>query len=97
VVKFDPSDLEQRVDRAVRSAAPRQLDEILPQHSLVLDLGFDSMKVALLSLALEEQFGRAIFLEGWMSAHADPTALTVQSLYHYVREALMGDEESAVQ
>jgi acyl carrier protein len=87
-------DLVQRIDQAIRSVTPRGVDTaILPDHSLVLDLGFDSMKVALLSLALEEQLGRTILLERWLSCGANPATLTVGSLHQYVRQVLVGDEE----
>ena len=59
----------------------------------MLDLGFDSMKVALLALALEDQIGRPILLERWISNCAEPTGLTVESLHAYVRRVLVGDEQ----
>jgi acyl carrier protein len=54
------------------------------EDSLVLKLGFDSMNMALLSLALENQLGCPIALDGWISSHPDPHQLTVGSLAHYV-------------
>jgi acyl carrier protein len=55
------------------------------KHSLVLDLGFDSLKLAMLSLALESQLGCAIVLDGWIGSHPDPHELTVGSLCEYLK------------
>jgi acyl carrier protein len=91
-----PVDLEQRVADAIRSVLPAaRTVQLLPNDSLVLDLGLDSMKVALLALALEERLGRAILLERWISSCSDPARLSVESLHHYVRTVLADDDETA--
>jgi acyl carrier protein len=74
-----------------RGALPTRIE---PGHSLVLDLGFDSMKVALLSLSLESEFGRAIVLDEWVGSCSDPNQLTVGSLCEYLGVALSGHERA---
>jgi acyl carrier protein len=63
-----------------------------PGHSLVLHLGFDSMKMSLLSLALETELGCAIVLDEWIGSHSDPNELTVDSLCRYLQQTVAGDE-----
>jgi acyl carrier protein len=52
--------------------------------SLVFDLGFDSMRMAMLSIALEVEFGAVILLNDWISSVDDLDQLTVESLVGYV-------------
>ena len=86
-----------RVVAAIRSTLKGPLPAaILPNHSFVVDLGFDSMSVALLGLALEDQFNCAILLDGWIAEHNHPAALSVQSLCEYVARSLSPDERSAL-
>jgi acyl carrier protein len=78
-------------------AAIRHVDDTVPlpidrTDSLVLNLGFDSMKMTLLSLALENELGRAIALDGWIASHADPNELTVGSLCSYLELTLTRNE-----
>lgn len=82
-----------RVVRAVRDAAAVPLpDELKEGDSFVLDLGFDSLAMARLGLALEEQFGFPILLDSWLSSQSDPSALTVGSLRAFVVTRLEGHE-----
>jgi acyl carrier protein len=54
------------------------------QASLVKDLGVDSLKVAELSIALEDAFDKPVFL-GEVFAHVeDPTSLTVEQLAEFL-------------
>jgi acyl carrier protein len=55
---------------------------------LVDDLGFDSLKIASLSIALEKEIGEVILLNDWIGAAASPSDLTVQSLLDYVSTTL---------
>ena len=76
---------------AVRAAAKAHLPAVIePSHSFVLDLGFDSMSMAILGLALEDQFHSVILLDTWIGRHSDPAALTVASLCDYLQESLDG-------
>jgi len=77
---------------AVRAAAKAPLPDVIqPSHSFVLDLGFDSMSMAILGLTLEDEFHCVILLDAWIGQHADPAALTVASLCAYLQESLVGD------
>jgi acyl carrier protein len=70
--------------------------ELERADSLVLRLGFDSMNMALLSLALESQLGRAVALDGWIASHPDPHDLTVGSLSDYLADLLRRNERPSV-
>lgn len=79
------------VIRAIRATARTPLPpEIARDHSFVLDLGFDSMTIAMLSVALEDEFDAAILLDGWIGRHRDPSSMTVGSLCRYLEETLHG-------
>ena len=74
---------------AIRAAAKGALPEhVRAEHSFLLDLGFDSMSIAVLGLALEDQFDRAVLLDGWIAQHSEPAQLTVGSLCDYLRSSL---------
>jgi acyl carrier protein len=77
--------------RAIRATARNPLPaDIAAGHSFVLDLGFDSMSIAILSVALEDEFDTAILLDAWIGQHRDPSAMTVASLCRYLEGALDG-------
>jgi acyl carrier protein len=72
--------------RAVaRERAPARIE---PGHSFVTDLGFDSMGIVVLGLALEDRFDRPVMLDEWIGRCEDPTDLTVASLCSYLEESL---------
>ena len=75
-----PESLE-RVCAALRSVLP-QLPEgaLVPGARLMDDLGVDSLKVAELSVALEEAFGRPVFLGDVFARVDDPSQLTLAQL-----------------
>lgn len=74
-----------RVSTAIQSALQRELPEsLLREHSLVADLGVDSMSMALLGLALEDEFHCPILLNDWIAQHRNPESLTVGSLCDYL-------------
>lgn len=78
-----------RVVAAIRAASKGNVPgDILPEHSFVLDLGFDSMRMVILGLALEDQFARPILLDMWLGSHSDPADLTVTSLCSFLEEAM---------
>ena len=56
--------------------------------SLVDDLGFDSMRMATLSIALETEFDQVLLLNDWTGAVDDPSHLTVGSLVSYLAAVL---------
>jgi acyl carrier protein len=51
-----------------------------PGASLVADVGIDSLKLAELGIALEDVFGRPVYLGDVLADVADPAALTVGQL-----------------
>jgi acyl carrier protein len=69
--------------------------ELSPGHSLVFDLGFDSMRMATLSIALEIEFDTVLLLNDWISSVDDPYQLTVRSLVEYLAGAFSGDGANA--
>lgn len=74
-----------RVVLAIRATAQHPLpDQIEPEHSLIYDLGFDSMAVAMLSIALEDQFSFPVMLDTWIAIQDGPSGLTVGSLESYM-------------
>ena len=82
-------ELSERVLKAIHQAGGDTIPPTLGRDdSLVLRLGFDSMKLALLSLSLESEFGCEIALDVWIGAHPDPRQLTVGSLNDYVESAV---------
>jgi acyl carrier protein len=74
------------------------LDEVCPdrnakavrsaQASLIDDYYIDSLKVAELSLLLEEAFDVSVFLPNLIGSVRDPHALTVGALADFVRSNL---------
>ena len=81
--------IEHKVIAAIRKTAKNALPgEISPQHSFISDLDFDSMSISMLGLSLEDEFGCAILLSGWVERHAETSALTVRSLCEYLAEVL---------
>jgi acyl carrier protein len=69
------------ISQTLRS--PAVLDDEL---SFIADLGYDSLRVASLSMALESEFGQPVLLNDWLSSSDDPEQLTVGSLVAYLSE-----------
>jgi acyl carrier protein len=89
-VTWDKNKVDQSVDTAVLAAVEKQV-EIRASDSLVLSLGFDSLRVASLAIALERELDHPILLNEWIGRCTDPAALTVGSLREYVWEVLQRD------
>lgn len=72
----------------VRTALARVLEdtaaEVRPQDRLVDDLGLDSMNVASLTIALEDEFDDVLLLNDWIAGASNPSQLTVDSLVDYL-------------
>jgi acyl carrier protein len=60
--------------------------KITPQASILADLGLDSLKVVELTVLLEKQLGRPVFLPEWIASVNDPADLTVESLALFLAE-----------
>jgi acyl carrier protein len=83
---------------AILTAVLRILDEVCPernaraersaQASLIDDYYIDSLKVAELSLLLEEAFDVSVFLPHLLASVRDPHELTVGALVEFVQTSL---------
>ena len=70
---------------AIRASARLALpDAIESHHRFVDDLGFDSLGLVTLSVALEDRFGVPILLDGWIGSASSPSGLTVGSLAAWI-------------
>lgn len=69
---------------------------ITGDQSFISDLGFDSMGIARLALALEDQFKRPILLDDWIAQEANPANLNVDSLCRYLAETQSDDKRETV-
>ena len=83
-------DIQAKVKVAIQTTVGKPI-ELKETDSLIANLGFNSLKMVSLSLALEDQFGRPLLLNEWISQCEDPRALTVGSLYGFVHEILTED------
>ena len=76
----------------VQSALAQVLEDddlvVLPAHHLVDDLGFDSVSMASLTIALEDEFADVLLLNDWIASASDPAELTVDSLVDYLLDLL---------
>jgi acyl carrier protein len=81
----DTSPLLEVVAESIEAAAVFEVpDPILPGHSLVEDLGFDSLTITVLALEIETRLGQSILLNRWVEGVSDPSELTVGSLCAYL-------------
>ena len=82
--KQDP-ELFPEVRGALEVLVPKKLRRrITPQASILGDLGLDSLKVVELTMLLEKQLGRPVFLPEWIASVEDPADLTVESLARFL-------------
>lgn len=79
--------VETTVKKAVQKTAPRNR-RVEPRHTLVTELGFDSLRLVTLSLALEETFEQPLLLNDWLACASDPSELTVASLSDFIWDLL---------
>jgi acyl carrier protein len=63
---------------------PEVRRRIVPEAKLVLDLQMDSLKVVELTVRLERELGRPVFLPEWIASEDDPDDLTVGSLVAFL-------------
>src|SRR3954468_7037336 len=75
------------VRQALEALVPKKLRRrIKPDASILADLGLDSLKVVELTMLLEKQLGRPVFLPEWIASVEDPADLTVASLSRFLAE-----------
>jgi len=84
--RHDP-ELFPEVRQALEVLVPKKLRKrITPQASILADLGLDSLKVVELTMLLEKQLGRPVFLPEWIASVEDPADLTVESLARFLAD-----------
>jgi len=84
--RHDP-ELFPQVRQALEVLVPRKLRKrIKPEASILADLGLDSLKVVELTMLLERQLKRPVFLPEWIASVEDPADLTVESLARFLAE-----------
>jgi acyl carrier protein len=84
--RHDP-ELFPEVREALAALVPRKLRKrITPDASILADLGLDSLKVVELTMLLEKQLGRPVFLPEWIASVDDPADLTVESLSRFLAD-----------
>ena len=83
-------EIEAKVKEAIFATLGKKLT-LKDSDSFIANLGFNSLRMVSLSLALEDQFGRPLLLNEWISRCDDPRLLTVGSLATYVEEVLIGE------
>lgn len=77
------------VEKAIRAAASTPLPETIREdHSFLLDLGFDSLTITVLTLELEGYVGQPVLLNRWVESASNPTDLTVGSLCDYLDQVV---------
>ena len=82
------SAVEESVVRAVARSCPDRGRVVTVTDRLVDDLGFDSIRIARLSIEIDDELGEHILLNDWVGAAGDPALLTVGSLVEFVRTIL---------
>jgi acyl carrier protein len=80
--------IEEKVIRAVARSSPDRQRMVAVTDRLVDDLGFDSIRIANLSVEIEHELGEPILLNDWVGSAGDPALLTVASLVDFVRNAM---------
>ena len=74
--------------RAIAASCGVPAKRVRDSDSLIARLGYDSLRMASLAIALEEEFGRPLLLAEWIARAPDPDELTVSSLCDYIAEIL---------
>lgn len=88
-MKLDTTAIESKVRKAVIDTLGKKI-ELKLDDSFVATLGFNSLRMVSLSLALEDEFQTPLLLNDWIAQHEDPKMLTVGSLCQYVGRAIAG-------
>jgi acyl carrier protein len=86
-VNIEKPKIENKVKKAIVSTLGKKID-LRDTDSFVAALGFNSLRMVSLSLALEDEFGTPLLLNDWISQADDPRMLTVGSLCDYISAVL---------
>ncbi len=81
--------IESKVKKAIFTTLGKTI-ELKSTDSFVVALGFNSLRMVSLSLALEDEFETPLLLNDWISGCDDPRQLTVGSLVDYIEKMLKG-------
>lgn len=85
--QFKRPEIEDRVKSTILKVMQKTV-ALRKSDSFVSVLGFNSLRMVSLSLALEEEFGCQLMLNDWIASADDPRDLTVGSIYDYVEKIL---------
>ena len=85
--QFKRPEIEDRIKATILKVMQKTVS-LRKGDSFVAVLGFNSLRMVSLSLALEEEFGCQLLLNDWIASCDDPRDLTVGSLYDYVERVL---------
>jgi acyl carrier protein len=80
------------VRASARTPPPSRIEA---HHRFVDDLGYDSLGLVGLSVALEDRLGVPVLLDGWIGAVSSPSNLTVGSLATWIGSSLREDHGTA--
>ncbi len=90
-IPFNRTDIEDRVKTTILKVMQKTV-ALKKSDSFVSVLGFNSLRMVSLSLALEEEFGCQLLLNDWIASAEDPRDLTVGSLFDYVERVLAASD-----
>jgi acyl carrier protein len=84
---LDREEVLTKVRAALVNVLEKDID-VRAEHHLVEDLGVDSVNIASLTIALEDQFDDILLLNDWIATASNPNELTVGSLVDYLIDLL---------
>lgn len=88
-MNYSKQQISHQVIEAIRKIiAPEVSQNVSSDSKLIGDLGIDSLKIAELSLLLEETFKITLFIPAILSSVPDPYLLTVESVADFVENKL---------
>lgn len=88
--QWSEAEIETLVVDLIRRTAAVSTTQVTPTTDLVLDLAFDSLRIADLAAGLEEIFGTPFHLPSWVEETGGRHSLTVGSLLGFTTRTLRG-------
>lgn len=82
------NEIRARVVEVIKGTAAVASSDITANTDLVLDLAFDSLRLAELATRLEEAFGTEFLLPEWVEEAGGRHSLTVGSLWSFTTRAV---------
>ncbi len=84
-------EINEKITNILKQLLPPDTNvDIHLEMSLINDLSIDSIKVAELSILLEDSFSHPIFIPDLLASFRDPYEITVSALIDFVKEQLNG-------